>query len=165
MRDRDCEPLRVSVDHKPNLGDEVTRVEANGGMVKNVNGIWRVVHPSCSTMLAVSRAFGDRELKLVPSGPLVSCMPYVATVSLSPREQFVILASDGLWDVVDDSQAMKIVGDICRKAAGGSMGTDMSSIGRSKLPQAAADALLKRAIELGSNDNITVLVAWLHWDV
>ncbi len=45
-------------------------------------------------------------------------MPHVAALPLTPRDQCLILASDGLWDVVTDAEAVKAVCDIARGAAG-----------------------------------------------
>ena len=83
-------------------------------------------------------------------------------VAISPRDQLVILASDGLWDVVDDAEAVRIALESGRRAAAG--GAPTIGATRSVAPQAAADALLKRALDLGSMDNVTVLVVWFNWD-
>lgn len=64
MRERELEAHRLSVDHKPDLPKEAERVRASGGFVRSINGCWRVTGPpGTSTMLAISRAFGNRELK------------------------------------------------------------------------------------------------------
>ena len=91
--------VRLSVDHKPNLPEEAARVRAMGGDVRCVQGCWRVMRPGAATMLAVSRALGDCVLK-----PVVSCVPFTASRTLSPRDRFVLIASDGVWDVIDDDQ-------------------------------------------------------------
>ena len=181
MRERDWEALRVSIDHKPNLPSEQRRVEASGGFVRCINGCWRVVGPRSGTMLAISRALGNLELKRCTETPLVrrdhaeitprsrrdhgvvgpaqvSCVPHVASLPLTPRDQCLILASDGLWDVVADAEAVRAVSDIARNAAGRAAPPP-----RGALPQAAADVLLGLALKRGSQDNITVVVAWLHW--
>ena len=60
MRERELEAHRLSVDHKPDLPKEAERVRASGGFVRSINGCWRVTGPpGTSTMLAISRAFGD----------------------------------------------------------------------------------------------------------
>ena len=63
-------------------------------------GCWRVQGD-----LAVSRAFGDAHLK--PYG--VSSTPELSAISLTPRDAFLVLASDGLWDVVDEQQCASSV--------------------------------------------------------
>lgn len=55
-------------------------------------GTWRV-----GGVLAVSRAFGDRPLKkyVVPT-------PDIRTEVITTEDEFVIFASDGLWDVMSN---------------------------------------------------------------
>ena len=79
----------LSEDHKPARNDEHDRIEDSGGAVIWA-GTWRV-----SGVLAVSRAFGDRPLK-----KFVISLPDVKQMSVADGEEFVVLASDGLWDVV-----------------------------------------------------------------
>lgn len=83
--------MPLSVDHKPNLREERLRIEDAGGVVVWA-GTWRV-----SGVLAVSRAFGDRPLKryVIPT-------PDVREEALSSRDDSVILASDGVWDVLSN---------------------------------------------------------------
>ena len=79
----------MSMDHKPNESSEKQRIENLGGMVVWA-GTWRV-----GGVLAVSRAFGDRPLK-----KYVKADPHVKSEDITKDDEFVILASDGLWDVV-----------------------------------------------------------------
>lgn len=81
----------MSVDHKPNTREERTRIEDAGGVVVWA-GTWRV-----GGVLAVSRAFGDRPLKrfVIPT-------PDVRDEVITVDDDCLILASDGLWDVVSN---------------------------------------------------------------
>ena len=81
----------MSIDHKPNRPEERERIENAGGVVVWA-GTWRV-----GGVLAVSRAFGDRPLKkyVVPT-------PEIRTEAITPEDEFVIFASDGLWDVMSN---------------------------------------------------------------
>ena len=128
----DRSALALSSDHKPNRPDERARVMAAGGQVVYA-GCWRVQGD-----LAVSRAFGDAHLK--PYG--VSSTPELSAISLTPRDAFLVLASDGLWDVVDEQQCA-------------------SSVLRASDPLGAARSLCDLASTRGSMDNITVLVVAL----
>ena len=157
MRERDLEAVRLSVDHKPNLAEEAERVAAAGGQVRNISGCWRVAGPpGCTTLLAVSRALGDRDLKDAAGAPtttaLISCEPQMLSRPLSPQDRLLILATDGLWDVMNDGQAVKIACEAARRVAT----TEAAA-------KVAAETLVRRAGELGSLDNVTVLVAWVEW--
>jgi protein phosphatase 1L len=81
----------LSEDHKPSRNDEQDRIEADGGAVIWA-GTWRV-----SGVLAVSRAFGDRALK-----KFVISLPDVRHEGMAGGEEYIVLASDGLWDVISN---------------------------------------------------------------
>lgn len=83
--------VALTEDHKPNQERERKRIESEGGVVIWA-GTWRV-----GGVLAVSRAFGDRPLKRY----VIAC-PDVRHDNLDSGEESIILASDGLWDVVSN---------------------------------------------------------------
>lgn len=91
--------IPLSSDHKPDRPDELERIQAAGGRVIFWDGA-RVFG-----MLAMSRAIGDSYLK-----PFVISDPEVRVVERKDGEdEFLILASDGLWDVVSNEVACNVV--------------------------------------------------------
>ena len=55
-------------------------------------------------ILAVSRSFGDHLYKrYVPSDP------YINSVELTEESEFVVIACDGVFDVLEDDEVCKIV--------------------------------------------------------
>jgi len=117
----------VTPEHKPDNEEEKKRIMSLGGSVATVNGVSRVVwkRPIASTrsdkaakfeyipFLAVSRALGDlwsydREQK----NYIVSPDPHIEVIDLEKDvDCFMILASDGLWGVMDAQEAINIVDD------------------------------------------------------
>lgn len=89
--------IPLSSDHKPNRPDEMERVEAAGGRVINWDG-FRV-----QGVLATSRSIGDYYLK-----PYVTAEPEITITDRSAKDEFIILASDGLWDVVSNEAACRV---------------------------------------------------------
>ncbi|KMT19915.1 hypothetical protein BVRB_1g009620 [Beta vulgaris subsp. vulgaris] len=86
-------------DHNLSREDERSRIENSGGFVHSCNGVWRL-----QGTLAVSRAIGDLHLKQwIISEPEILKMP------LTSDCEFLILASDGLWDKVSEQEAVEIV--------------------------------------------------------
>ncbi|XP_066329377.1 probable protein phosphatase 2C 45 [Miscanthus floridulus] len=120
--------IAVSRDHKPDQTDERQRIEDAGGFVMWA-GTWRV-----GGVLAVSRAFGDKLLK-----QYVVADPEIKEEVVDSSLEFLILASDGLWDVVTNEEAVAMVKPI-------------------QDPQEAANKLLEEASRRGSSDNITVVI-------
>ncbi|KAJ0700352.1 putative protein-serine/threonine phosphatase [Helianthus annuus] len=125
---RDGNAIAVSRDHKPDQSDERRRIEDAGGFVMWA-GTWRV-----GGVLAVSRAFGDKLLK-----QFVVADPEIQEEVIDGSLEFLILASDGLWDVVSNEEAVAMVKPI-------------------QSPEDAAKTLMQEASERGSADNITVVV-------
>jgi len=98
----ECEPL--SYDHKPDNPDELKRILAAGGYVlgNRVNG-----------NLALSRAFGDFHYKsndqLEPQDQIVSPCPDIKRIELNDSVDFIVLACDGIWDVLTSEEVVKFV--------------------------------------------------------
>ncbi|XVE64365.1 hypothetical protein DITRI_Ditri07aG0095000 [Diplodiscus trichospermus] len=138
----------LSFDHKPDRPDELERVEAAGGRVINWHG------PRVLGVLATSRSIGDLYLK-----PFVTCKPEVTIRELTNRDEFLILASDGLWDVVSNEVACRLV----RKCLNGKIRRkSIEIVNENNAADAAAALLVELAIARGSNDNISVIVVELR---
>ncbi|CAM8913227.1 unnamed protein product [Rhodiola kirilowii] len=120
--------VAVSRDHKPDHDDERKRIEDAGGFVVWA-GTWRV-----GGVLAVSRAFGDKLLK-----QYVVADPAIKEEKVDSSLEFLIIASDGLWDVVSNGEAVEMVKPI-------------------QDPEQAAKRLTQEAYQRGSADNITCVV-------
>ncbi|KAL6547415.1 hypothetical protein OROMI_023136 [Orobanche minor] len=95
----------ITTDHNPGLEDERRRIEENGGYVEFHRGSWRV-HGT----LAVSRSIGDAHLKdwVIPE-------PDTKIIHLTPDMEYLVLASDGLWQEVSNQEAVDIVMQSCSK--------------------------------------------------
>ncbi|KAI3701973.1 hypothetical protein L6452_27505 [Arctium lappa] len=101
--------VQLTVDFKPNLPDEAERiVECKGRVLclEDEPGVHRLWLPNEeSPGLAMSRAFGDYCVK---DYGLIS-VPQVKQRHITSKDQFIVLASDGVWDVVSNEQAVEIV--------------------------------------------------------
>ncbi|KAI3934267.1 hypothetical protein MKW98_009248 [Papaver atlanticum] len=140
-------PLPLSQDHKPDRKDEMERIEGAGGTVINWNG-FRVLG-----VLATSRCIGDRYLK-----PFVTSVPEVTITSRNESDEFLILASDGLWDVMSNKMACQIA----RKCLEGKVARISSSLLDHTCNSAFAAAVLAEvAMARGSKDNISVVIVEL----
>ncbi|XP_057506440.1 protein phosphatase 2C 50-like [Actinidia eriantha] len=140
----------LSVDHKPDREDERTRIEAAGGKVIQWDG-FRV-----SGVLAMSRSIGDRYLN-----PYVIPDPEMVFVPRAKEDECLILASDGLWDVVTNEEACDVARKrilLWHKRNNGVTVSGESLAGVDPAAQDAADYLSRLALHKGSNDNISVIV-------
>ncbi|EYU23352.1 hypothetical protein ABFS82_01G061800 [Erythranthe guttata] len=135
--------IPMSTDHKPDREDEKERIEAAGGEVINWNG-WRV-----QGVLATSRSLGDQYLK-----PYVTSVPEVSVVSRSDSDEFLIIATDGLFDVISNEVACEVV----KRCLDNNSRSRRHEAGASH----AATLLAELAIAKGSKDNISVIVVQLN---
>uniref|UniRef100_A0A0D9V1Y6 protein-serine/threonine phosphatase n=1 Tax=Leersia perrieri TaxID=77586 RepID=A0A0D9V1Y6_9ORYZ len=91
--------------------EEVKRIRAAGG--------WIVDGRICGE-ISVSRAFGDirfktRKNEITFKGDLIISSPEVSLVELGPDVEFILLATDGLWDYIKSSEAVALVRDQLRQ--------------------------------------------------
>jgi len=97
-------PQLLSFDHKPNHFREKERILDGGGFVENnrVNG-----------NLALSRAIGDFSFKKnVDKGAqdqIVTAYPDVIVKEMTPDHEFILLASDGIWDCMSNIEVVTFV--------------------------------------------------------
>ncbi|CEL96728.1 unnamed protein product [Vitrella brassicaformis CCMP3155] len=99
--------VRLTHDHKPNRHDEMERIRRAGGWVVHV-GCPRVSGHGVQRRLAVSRAFGNFDIKRQNSD-LVIAEPECYSRPLQPGDRFMVLCSDGVWDVLSDEETIKII--------------------------------------------------------
>ncbi|KAL9180216.1 hypothetical protein ACHAXT_008186 [Thalassiosira profunda] len=161
--------VRITCDHKSTDDAEVKRIEAAGGMMMR----GRVLG-----VLAVARSLGDHGLKEYVIGrPFLSSTVVriedsgsssnngaidsdngndsdKETLQQSTQSapytdgEFLIVACDGLWDVMEDQEAV----DLVRKFVGAK---------GSKAREEVAQFLIDESLRRGSTDNVTVIVYWL----
>jgi len=151
--------IDLSNDHRPVSStkagrSEINRIAACGGWISQM----RV----CG-ILAVTRAFGDYEFKggrselledlrvvgIPKSGTLVRppvvAVPDVSVIERTVDDDFLIIATDGLWDVTNSVQAITFVRSIVKK----NPNCSMDEIARS---------LIDRAIRSRTGDNVSCIV-------
>lgn len=125
----------MSVDHKTKRHDERARILAAGGIVFRGRVLGR---------LAVTRAIGDLPLKRGANDkPLVTAEPEIHETSVTADDEFLLLACDGVYDVMESQAAVDVV---------------RASLASGMTPEAAAKYLADRAYALGSQDNISAIV-------
>lgn len=143
---RDGQAIPLSEDHKPNRPDEKKRIAEAGGVVMDMNGVARVTDKlgakgqarkkgDVPRYLAVSRAMGDLWHKTCG----VISEPDVKTINVDYQDEFIVIASDGVWDVCSNQEVVDIV----------------KSHDNAQL---AAEAVVKESFDKGSQDNLTAIV-------
>ncbi|XP_063236541.1 probable protein phosphatase 2C T23F11.1 [Bacillus rossius redtenbacheri] len=139
----------LSLDHKPSNPIERKRIEAAGGWVEfnRVNG-----------NLALSRALGDfvfkKNDKKRPEEQIVTAFPDVEVRDLNEDWEFVVLACDGIWDVMTNEEVVEFV---------------RVRLGAGMAPEDVCEDLMTRCLApdchmggLGCDNMTVVLVCLLH---
>lgn len=139
--------IPLTKDHKPMAYDENKRITMlNGNITHDRNDDPRI------NGFSVSRAFGDVEAK-----PHISHIPELFDYELSTKsnkiiDKFLILACDGVWDVLSNQDAVDFV--LFKLDEISSLQTCNS--GKNNI----ANMLGKYAIVKGSQDNISVAIVF-----
>jgi serine/threonine protein phosphatase PrpC len=123
---------RLTIDHKCVEPEEEKRIRNNGGIL---------IDGRIFGQLILSRAFGDFAFKKYG----VSSVPYIFKTPISDNDLFLVLASDGVWDVITESDMLVIF-------------KDKSNLSTTKL----AELIVNQAMEKGSHDNISCLLIKLN---
>ena len=119
-------------------------VEANGS----------VINGRLFGVLAVSRAFGDNDFKTARgpfkdryNGNLVCAIPDIVGHVRSAEDEFLILACDGIFDVMSPSNVVRFV---------------QRKIYEKLLGQQICKDLISYALKLGSSDNVSAIIIFFH---
>ncbi|KAJ8753243.1 hypothetical protein K2173_017857 [Erythroxylum novogranatense] len=134
--------IEMSKDHRPCCHNERMRIESLGGYVDDgyLNG-----------RIGVTRALGDWHLEGMKekggkSGPL-SAEPELKLITLTQEDEFLIIGSDGIWDVFSSQNAVDFV--------------------RRRLQEhndvkVCCKQMVEEAIKRGATDNLTVVMVCFH---
>ncbi|CAN6457008.1 unnamed protein product [Victoria cruziana] len=101
--------IQLTTDLKPSVPQEAERIKRCNGRIfalPDEPKVQRVWLPNDNYPgLAMARAFGDFRLKSFG----IIAVPQVSYRRLAPADQFIILATDGVWDVLSNKQVASIV--------------------------------------------------------
>lgn len=139
----------LSVDHKPNNETELKRISEAGGFVEfnRVNG-----------NLALSRAIGDfvfkRNIEKSPQEQIVTAWPDIEVRQIDQSWDFVVLACDGIWDVLSNE-------DVCDFV--------QNEIAQGRYPEEICENIMTKCLApdcqmsgLGGDNMTVILVCFLH---
>jgi serine/threonine protein phosphatase PrpC len=122
---------QLTLDHKPNFYYERIRIEELGGKIEFDGSDWRIQD------LSLSRAFGDLD-----STPYITHLPQIYKYKINHCDKYILLACDGLWDVLSNQDAVDFINELINKNFKGDYSKE----------------LVNYAYNKGSLDNITVII-------
>jgi serine/threonine protein phosphatase PrpC len=126
--------------------EEFIRVSQTGAKITRKGRISRAGHS-----LNMTRALGDFYLKAPETRhDWITSIPHVSLASLVPfRSEFLVIASDGLWNVMDEEQVVEVIG---------------ANLDKGRAPKDVAEYLARRVVEsVERSDNVTVLLVVFDW--
>lgn len=148
----------LTKDHKPIWPEEKRRIDAvnkkyhTNQKIHYDFGDFRILD------LSVSRAFGDLD-----AVPYLSHVPDIFVYALQPSDEFIIVACDGLWDVIQTHEAVNFIIDhitnnnIIYYQLQGYVPHDVKYKGKNNIAKRLADYAIAR----GSTDNVSVMIVFL----
>jgi serine/threonine protein phosphatase PrpC len=151
--------MNLTRDHKPNEERERARIMAQGEEVK-----WDA-HAQVHRVrnLSLSRAIGDKFAK-----PVVSGEPEIMHFPVADKDdEFILLASDGLWDVMTSQEVVDYVHECLNPHGLQSEALSADELATFKHVQCKgmAKKVAQEALARGTSDNVCVLVVWLGGQV
>lgn len=135
---RDNTAIPLTKDHKPYWPEERRRIEKLGGKIYFDGADFRIKD------LSVSRAFGDLDAQ-----PYLTNMPDIFRYKIEKSDKFIVMACDGLWDVMSNSEVINYILNECY---------DSGLESRINKDINIARKLAEYALTKGSMDNITILI-------
>jgi len=180
LHDAELLSVNLSNDHKPNSEAEKLRITNAGcsvDQIKNTDNSFEISTPLHPQILRVARAFGDFRFKwaartetpeeeesvdshsciqgfraLPPTEQAVTCFPEVISHKRSARDMFLILACDGVWDVLSSQEAVDFVYQAFLEELRRGQVLDESIVAK------VSDSLVQDCLDRGSTDNISVVL-------
>lgn len=146
--------IQLTVDLKPTLPGEAERIKQCKGRVhalKDEPHVHRVWLPNeNSPGLAMTRAFGDFCLKDFG----VIAVPEITHRQLTSRDQFIVLATDGVWEVLSNQEVVNIVSSAPSPAAAARIVVESAvSAWKRKFPTSKVDDCAVVCLYLNEEDN------------
>lgn len=155
---RSKQAVDLTRDHKPNDEIERNRIVKLGGTVDwcgQVDGQGQPVERTgvyrINGNLALSRSIGDRSER-----PWVSSEVEIKLHKVEEADDsFVLLATDGLFDVMTSQEVVSFVHQVL----------DCTPTLQNETRTSMAKAVVEEALRRGSTDNVTVVIIWLRGGV
>ena len=128
------EDVFATRDHKPDRWDEKERISLAGGKIAYASRISRI------NGLAISRSIGDHKRKEEKPDLIIAEPEYTKIELLVEDSDFILIASDGFWDVIDNRDIKSFFAQKTEKNP------------------SVAQLLVQGAIDKNSKDDITVMI-------
>ena len=139
----------LTLDHKPDTPLEILRIKTLGGTVTFEQGDV----PRINGVLAVSRSLGDFDQK-----KYIEHKPDITHYACN--QKFIVVATDGLWDVMSNQMVTDFILNYIFENP-----DLLSSCKVNKSDLNLAYKLASKAISLGSDDNITIIIYFIDHKV
>jgi len=135
---RNGDAVTLTEDHRLSAASEVSRILRDGGTVEGGR---------LGGCLAVARALGGVELEAQRKFPGLSATPEVISQIVDPSDEFLVLGSDGLWDVMSPQEAI------------GFARAELQAYDDAGM---ASERLIEVALKRKTDDNVTALVVRMN---
>jgi Serine/threonine protein phosphatase len=132
----------LSFDHKTTNQREVKRVLAAGGSISSHTSTPRLFGIS-----SVTRSIGDKKLKSKMAGVLIA-EPQISILNVRSEKGMIILASNGVWDVLGNNDVEEITKSMILPGPGN-----------------LAEKIIEKVMQKRSHDDSTIIAVKINYKV
>lgn len=159
---REGQAVPMSDDHKPNMPAERARIAKAGGTVERQQ-VGPIVQYRVNGNLNLSRSIGDLQYKqntfAGPEDQMICSTPDVLTFEREPHDEFMVLACDGIWDVLANQDVVDFIRERLPRCTGSGSTEPLSRI-LEELLDACISPNLALTAGLGGDNMTAVLVVF-----
>lgn len=140
--------IQITQDHKPSMESEKIRIEKAGGVI--IPGNRANVSRVLPGRLSVSRTFGDITAKLKQLGGnpnVLISTPDIYRIKYKKNFDYVLLASDGIFDVLSNEQVNQVISQAL--SGPGTLSERLTLAGNN---------VIDLSLQYGSSDNVTCII-------
>lgn len=139
----------MSIDHKPDMPSELQRIQKAGGSVEEGRVMGNI---------NLSRSIGDFEYKkgnIPPQDYMVTAFPEIKQEIIGEDTDFMVLACDGIWDMVSSQQCVDFIYERIRQ------GKELREIVEALLDRCLAPDISTHG-GLGCDNMTCIIIKFIH---
>lgn len=163
QNEQEIHSFQLTFDQKPDLPEELTRITECGGLVERLHnasgaevGPYRVWEQGKKVPgLSISRTLGDSACRKIG----IISDPICSNHTITDQDYFIVIASDGIWDVMDNIDVISFVEsyrDRCKKKVRASVQGHLVNPNNSSIAQMLCEEARVRWFSVVKEEGVSI---------